>query len=431
MQFAMMRSKIAQAVWSEQQINVLRQHLAQAMAVRGSVDEDALETVVALVREYVERLPDAMEVLLAHSRSAEAAAEVQTLLDAVERCFVTPPGGIPDDAGLLGLTDNAYFAYELLMAFRVGTMDPDTRQVHESVSRMIGQRLADGLENTVHQVLTWPDVRDALDRLSTRRSPVAAAKKPKDAPAKAARPARPTAEVPQADRKAAKPSPQVQTMYWSTQFRPASGRETTEHLTFYTNGLVFRGWIEEGPGDLDFREWNEFVGTYKISGDRISIAWNSPSRTQVFVREGDRLDEETSFAGKEWYLQLPSVDGLRLQGTYVRKIGIAGVPEPWISFASDGTFHEEGVLDAVLTMAQLLGRRLPQSGSGTYTINCYSIELQYGGGSTERVALYIRDADLKTPRQIFLNTFNLDRQAGQDDARKERKRLDSIREARP
>jgi hypothetical protein len=187
-------------------------------------------------------------------------------------------------------------------------------------------------------------------------------------------------------------------------------------LVFYTNGLVYKGGAANfmlGPSGLDFandavRQFN--LGTYRVSGDQIEIAWSGAyaGKTDVIQREGDRLSIRGT-AGTPWQ-RLSTVDGLRLQGTYVP--ATQTVAPKWITFGADGTFTEQGVVGHVHPL-YFLERGLiePSGGSGTYTFQDFTLTLRYGDGFVINTFSFLLPGDdIRRPSQIMLTTYFYDLQ---------------------
>ena len=203
---------------------------------------------------------------------------------------------------------------------------------------------------------------------------------------------------------------QVESMYvgFGTNLGAASERYRFDFLVFYTNGLVYKGgagYFTQGPGALEVD--NETVrqyhlGTYRLDGDAIHITW-SGGATEVLRREGDRLSIRGAL-GTPWQ-RLPTLDGLRLQGTYVPASPTAD--SKWITFAPDGTFTEQGIVTYAGNLYFLeRGLQAPSGGSGTYTIHDWTLTLRYADGTVASMLCYVLpDDDPRRPRQLLINTY--------------------------
>jgi hypothetical protein len=212
---------------------------------------------------------------------------------------------------------------------------------------------------------------------------------------------------------------QVESMYvgFATDYVGVSPELATQRqhrfnfLVFYTNGLVYRGGAANfafGPAALDLandavRRFN--LGTYRIAGDQIQIAWSGEytGATDVIQRQGDRLSIRGT-AGTPWE-RLAKLDGLRTQGMYVPASGT--VSPNWITFGADGTFKEQGVI-ARVHLSYFLERGLtaPEGGTGTYAFHDHTLTLRYNDGREITVLAYVLPGDdLRRPKRILLATY--------------------------
>ena len=173
MELAAIKSKVAAAVAHEQRTGALRQSLTQTMRAVGRYDQNTIEQLVTMVRAYVEQVPTALEAVQTAGKEANVAEELKPILEHAERAFVIP-GAIPDEAGLMGLTDNAYLLFQLFA--RIGQdLSPEDLQVHQAVRSLLGEPLASQLDAVVQQVVASPDVQQALQRLAAGGTPMATA----------------------------------------------------------------------------------------------------------------------------------------------------------------------------------------------------------------------------------------------------------------
>ncbi len=205
---------------------------------------------------------------------------------------------------------------------------------------------------------------------------------------------------------------QVDRIYvrFATNIGPASERYRFDFLVLYTNGLVYNGGagrFTQGPHALELdnesvRQYN--LGTYRITGNELHIAWSGAyaGQTAVYQIHQDGLDEGT---GPFAWRRLPSLDGLRLQGTYVP--ASPPVDPTRITFAPDGTFSEQGVIGYAGSLYFLeQGLTPPSGGSGTYTIQDWTLTLRYTDGSVVTMFCFVLpDDDPRQPRQLLINTY--------------------------
>ena len=192
----------------------------------------------------------------------------------------------------------------------------------------------------------------------------------------------------------------VQEMYVrsSAKAPPAGKLQRFDFLVFYANGAAYRGDASFFANE-SLRK--DHLGTYKAVGDDIRIRWPG-NKTEVMRRRGERL---SGAAGTRWQ-RLPKVNGLQLHGTYAIA---ARTAEPvWITFGSDTTFWDQGVIRHAANLEVLeRGVPAPQGGGGTYSLDEYTLTLSYAGGPAARMFFCILPGgkDLARPKQLVISTY--------------------------
>ena len=190
MELSAIRAKVAAAVAHEQRTGAMRQTLTQSMQAMGAYDANTVEQIVGMVRAYVEQVPAALEAVEAAGKQANVADELKPILDHAERAFVSAQGGIPDESGLMGLTDNAYLMFQLFARVQSEELSPEEIQVHQAIRNLLGEQLAGQVDAVVQAVVALPEVQHALQRLAATGTPAAAAgSSPAQAPAATGAPA--------------------------------------------------------------------------------------------------------------------------------------------------------------------------------------------------------------------------------------------------
>lgn len=163
-----------------------------------------------------------------------------------------------------------------------------------------------------------------------------------------------------------------------------------EYITFLPDGHVY--WTLPPEGLLYFdpavaqRAHPDDWGTYTIKNGEIHILRGPERRPYVITRTGERLNNPPSL-GKGTFRHIPPADGLRIDGNYRRSES-----EPTITFTSDGRFRDEGIFRNFGT-AQWPDGTIYQDdgrgGSGTYTIEQYTLELRYSDGRVRRAPFIV------------------------------------------
>lgn len=158
-----------------------------------------------------------------------------------------------------------------------------------------------------------------------------------------------------------------------------------EYITFLPDGNLF--WALPPEGLLYFdsriaqRAQSDNWGSYEFVNGEIHVVRGPAKKKYVITKTGDRLNNPPSL-GKGSFRNVPSADGLRLDGKYRRNEN-----EPAISFTTDGKFTDEGIFRFFGTIGRLDGSTYLDDGiggSGTYVIDQNTLELKYTDGRIKR-----------------------------------------------
>ena len=170
-----------------------------------------------------------------------------------------------------------------------------------------------------------------------------------------------------------------------------------EYITFLPNGKVY--WTLPPEGLLYFdpavaqRAHPDDWGTYEVVNDEIRILRGPQRIPYVITRTGDRLNNPPSL-GKGTFRPIPPADGLKLEGSYRR-----APTEPAISFTADGRFQDGGIFRYFGTGQRPDGTLFQddgKGGSGTYTIEQYTLELKYSDGRIKHAPFIVFPENLAT-----------------------------------
>lgn len=172
-----------------------------------------------------------------------------------------------------------------------------------------------------------------------------------------------------------------------------------EYLVFFRDGNVIRYLPEEGLENFDFaravRGSRDYCGRYGVRNNQISIMWGD-NQAETATDVGNSLT-----IGGDSYFPVPDVNGLKLSGTY-RREG-ADLARYFIQFTSDGRFAENGMLNL---FAYSGSRTSP--GKGTYSIDDYTLHLNYSDGRTIPLSFFIfPENDLQSRNSIHVNSYLL------------------------
>lgn len=185
-----------------------------------------------------------------------------------------------------------------------------------------------------------------------------------------------------------------------------------DYLAFSADGRFHRGFPAGGLRGLFAGETSgPAFGRFTRNGDRFSILMNrDPFLGTSHTLEGRRLKEELEVDSKT-YRRLPPCDRLKLEGTFVRKLNMADVEDPVLTFSREGAFREKGLRLAGFVSDELLDPtlpRMPEEGSGTYSIAANTLGIKYQSGLTKRIFFFTLD-DPARPKTIVVNGYAYER----------------------
>ncbi len=155
-------------------------------------------------------------------------------------------------------------------------------------------------------------------------------------------------------------------------------------LVFFDNGKVSNmfpdnmGTFNKNAGDL---------GTYQISKGGGNLQWYSGTATTgITFKSNDQILVNAS-TGDQNYFRCKSVDGARLEGSWTTysnpndaDLDAAGA-KSLITFSKNGTFIDDGIYSNGI---EIFAGNKTQPGSGTYSINNFTLTLNYSNGITKQ-----------------------------------------------
>ena len=172
-----------------------------------------------------------------------------------------------------------------------------------------------------------------------------------------------------------------------------------EYLAFFPDGNVIRYLPEQGLDHFNFahavKTSREYCGRYDAQPGKIQITWGD-NNGEVASRSGNSF----KIAGDS-YFPAPNVDSVKLAGTY-RREG-ADLARYYIKFSSDGHFAENGMLPLVA-----YDKPNNQPGQGTYSIENYTLHLNYADGRKISLSFFVFPEDeLQKRSRLHVNTYPL------------------------
>jgi uncharacterized membrane protein YkvA (DUF1232 family) len=171
------RKQIENAIAHEARTGTVAQLYRQACQVSGHTPTQAdVEGAVTFVRQYVEHAPAILEALEAAAKKAGVIQHLKPILEAAENYFLQPFDFIPDQLGLVGLTDDAYITHVLVQnaveqyqqqtGRRLLPPQMDFAQANMVMRRLIGEPIATQLDLAVAQTFATPQLQNVIRQLS-------------------------------------------------------------------------------------------------------------------------------------------------------------------------------------------------------------------------------------------------------------------------
>jgi hypothetical protein len=186
---------------------------------------------------------------------------------------------------------------------------------------------------------------------------------------------------------------------------PGARGMRVDYLCFNADGLVYTGTPTGGPVSIfENPDDSPNYGRYTLDGDEFTITWNHDKLlNQRRTEKGKRLPSGKVELNGNTYHAIPSCDGMTLDGNYSWKWGGG---ESVIRFTRDGRFTERGLFETVSddNLVHPDWPKMPERGSGTYSIRQNTLEVSYDNGPTRRIFFQTRD-DPKDPKTITINTY--------------------------
>ena len=154
------------------------------------------------------------------------------------------------------------------------------------------------------------------------------------------------------------------------------------------------------PPELNRRDW----GSYSFSNGRGVL--KMPYAEIPLRMQGDKLIITANQTDHAFY-RLPSVDGATFNGTYALSEVNGKIPS--ITFSSDGRFSDDGAIKVMYHEYVDCINLAPDSGSGTYAVNDYSVMFTYADGRMIKLAFLGADYAKSNPSPATLRmSFNED-----------------------
>lgn len=185
-------------------------------------------------------------------------------------------------------------------------------------------------------------------------------------------------------------------------------RAKRTYWCFFPDGRCYYSMPTEGLDNFNYdyvRGMNAlWCCTYTLKGEEGVIAWGTGGTTAGFRRSG-----RTLLIGRtaDAFEPLDPCDGLRLEGTFKREgWQDENMPRAGITFSRDGTFVDEGFLNAAISSWWWADRGLVEAkfapGRGTYRLADNSLVLLYSDGRKVRANFHLEDGATKDNVAAFV-----------------------------
>ncbi len=155
-------------------------------------------------------------------------------------------------------------------------------------------------------------------------------------------------------------------------------------LVFFNNGRVSNMF----PDNMNsFNKNASDLGTYQISKGGASLQWYSGTATTGITFKSNDQILVVAATGDQNYFRCKSVDGVRLEGSWTTysnpndaELDAAGA-KSLITFSKNGSFTDDGIYSNGI---EVFAGNKTQPGSGTYTLNNFTLTLNYSNGITKQ-----------------------------------------------
>jgi len=167
----LIRQRIEEALAAEEETGRLAHTILRAAKARGMhLSEAELNNLFVFTYQYIEHVPALLEQMSAVAKKQEIQTQVEPLLSAAEKYFISPSDVMPDRLGLLGLLDDAYVAHRLIQSISdlyeqqtgFSILSVDMTGVNRMIRELIGEPHASLLDAGVADELEAPEMEDSL-----------------------------------------------------------------------------------------------------------------------------------------------------------------------------------------------------------------------------------------------------------------------------
>ena len=157
-------------------------------------------------------------------------------------------------------------------------------------------------------------------------------------------------------------------------------------IVFFKNGRI-KNAVPDDPNTYNYNASD--LGYYQISSSNAKLKWFSDGPwVNILFKNNNQIE-----ISSETYYRCKPVDGLKLDGTWTSyanpndpSLDDGNGAKPMIQFSKNGSFTDYGIFERILDQA-VFDRPPTPAGSGTYSINNFSLTLNYSNGIVRKISL--------------------------------------------
>jgi hypothetical protein len=159
-----------------------------------------------------------------------------------------------------------------------------------------------------------------------------------------------------------------------------------EWIVFFKNGRL-KQTVPDDPNTYNYNASD--LGYYQISSSNAKLKWFSDGPwVNILFKNNNQIE-----ISSETYYRCKPVDSLKLDGTWTSyanpndpSLDDGNGAKPMIQFSKNGSFTDYGIFERILDQT-VFDRPPTPAGSGTYSINNFSLTLNYSNGIVRKISL--------------------------------------------
>ena len=145
--------------------------------LRQTRDPEAIRRLLDFITRYVRAAPDILEAVSSAAKDERVLTRIRPVVDAATSYWDMKEDVIPDDLGLLGLTDDAYFSHSLMHRvattyegqIRVPLLSANLHESNRRMQKLFGTEIAATLDDMVEATMQRRPIQRAIKNLEDWR----------------------------------------------------------------------------------------------------------------------------------------------------------------------------------------------------------------------------------------------------------------------